>query len=72
MFIVNLLAQSDIFYQLIFFVNSVFIFIVLGAIVVCLFPLWPESVREYSWYLSVAGAIFVGGIIILAIRMILF
>ena len=45
--------------------------LVLGAIVVCLFPLWPESVREYSWYLSVAGAIFVGGIIILAIRMIL-
>jgi len=40
---------------------------VLGVIVVCLFPLWPESVREYSWYLSVAGAVFVGAILVLAI-----
>ena len=40
---------------------------VLGVVIVCLFPLWPESVRDYSWYLSVAGAIFVGGILVLAI-----
>jgi len=43
------------------------ILLVLGVVIVCLFPLWPESVRDYSWYLSVAGAIFVGGILILAI-----
>lgn len=43
------------------------ILLVLGVVVVCLFPLWPESVREYSWYLSVAGAVFVGSIIVLAI-----
>ncbi|XP_047145145.1 translocation protein SEC62 isoform X1 [Hydra vulgaris] len=41
--------------------------LVLFVIAVCLFPLWPESVREYSWYLSVAGAIFVGGILVLAL-----
>ena len=39
----------------------------MAIIAVCLFPLWPENVREYSWYLSVAGAIFVGGILVLAV-----
>jgi len=43
------------------------ILLVLAVIGICLFPLWPESVREYSWYISVAGAIFVGFILVLAI-----
>lgn len=43
------------------------ILLVLAIIAVCLFPLWPENVREYSWYLSVAGAIFVGSILVLAV-----
>jgi len=43
------------------------IFLVLGAIAVCLFPLWPESVRVYSWYLSVAAMVLIGVILFLAI-----
>lgn len=43
------------------------ILLVLAVIGICLFPLWPENVREYSWYISVAGAVFVGCILALAI-----
>ena len=41
--------------------------LVIGAIAVCLFPLWPESFRVYSWYLSVAAMICIGLILFLAI-----
>jgi len=43
------------------------ILLVLAVILICLFPLWPENIREYSWYVSVAGAIFVGAILVLAV-----
>jgi translocation protein SEC62 len=47
--------------------------LVLGAIGVCLFPLWPPSVRLGVYYLSVAAAGFLVTIIILAvIRLIIF
>ncbi|RZC33295.1 translocation protein SEC62, partial [Asbolus verrucosus] len=47
--------------------------LVLGAIGVCLFPLWPPSVRLGVYYLSVAAAGFLGMIIVLAvIRLIVF
>ncbi|XP_074036086.1 translocation protein 1 isoform X2 [Leptinotarsa decemlineata] len=47
--------------------------LVLGAIGVCLFPLWPPSVRLGVYYLSVAAAGFLVSIIILAvIRLIIF
>ncbi|XP_014671713.1 PREDICTED: translocation protein SEC62-like [Priapulus caudatus] len=41
--------------------------IVLGAIAVCLFPLWPPEVRLGVYYLSILAASFVGSIIALAI-----
>ena len=40
---------------------------VLGAIAVCLFPLWPPEVRLGVYYLSIAAACFVGVIIALCI-----
>jgi len=40
---------------------------VLGAIAVCLFPLWPPEVRLGVYYLSVAAACFVGFIFALCI-----
>ncbi|XP_076472470.1 translocation protein SEC62-like [Babylonia areolata] len=47
--------------------------IVLGAIALCLFPLWPEVVRLGVYYLSLAAAGFVGFILALVvIRLILF
>lgn len=47
--------------------------LVLGAIGVCLFPLWPPTVRLGVYYLSLAGAGFLVFIIILAIlRLIIF
>ncbi|CAG9856451.1 unnamed protein product [Phyllotreta striolata] len=47
--------------------------LVLGAIGVCLFPLWPPSVRLGVYYLSVAAAGFLVSIIVLAvIRVIVF
>ncbi|KAL3273729.1 hypothetical protein HHI36_015158 [Cryptolaemus montrouzieri] len=46
---------------------------VLGAIGVCLFPLWPPSVRLGVYYLSVAAAGFLVSIIVLAVlRVIIF
>lgn len=47
--------------------------LVLGAIAICLFPLWPPSVRKGVYYLSVAAAGFLIFIIALAIlRIIVF
>ncbi|CAH1964964.1 unnamed protein product [Acanthoscelides obtectus] len=47
--------------------------LVLGAICVCLFPLWPPSVRLGVYYLSVLAATFLVSIIILAVlRVIIF
>ncbi|XP_056641475.1 translocation protein SEC62 [Diorhabda sublineata] len=47
--------------------------LVLGAIGVCLFPLWPPSVRLGVYYLSIAAAGFLVSIIVLAvIRLIIF
>ncbi|KAG5899038.1 hypothetical protein JTB14_000062 [Gonioctena quinquepunctata] len=47
--------------------------LVLGAIGVCLFPLWPPSVRLGVYYLSVGAAGFLVSIILLAfIRLIIF
>ncbi|XP_030745223.1 translocation protein SEC62 [Sitophilus oryzae] len=47
--------------------------LVLGAIGVCLFPLWPPSVRLGVYYLSVAAACILVSIIVMAvIRFILF
>ncbi|KAJ8983964.1 hypothetical protein NQ317_008667 [Molorchus minor] len=47
--------------------------LVLGAIGVCLFPLWPPSVRLGVYYLSVAAAGFLVSIIVLAVlRLIIF
>lgn len=47
--------------------------VVLGAIGVCLFPLWPSTIRHGVYYLSVAAAGFLVFILALAIiRMIVF
>lgn len=47
--------------------------VVLGAIAVCLFPLWPLTIRHGVYYLSVAAAGFLVFILALAIiRMIVF
>ncbi|XP_064641965.1 translocation protein SEC62-like [Lineus longissimus] len=43
------------------------LFLVLGSIGVCLFPLWPPEVRQGVYYLSLAAAAFVGFILVLAI-----
>lgn len=40
--------------------------LILGAIGICLFPLWPPQVREGVYYVSVAGASFLGAILGLA------
>ncbi|KAI8796132.1 translocation protein SEC62, partial [Biomphalaria glabrata] len=46
---------------------------VLGAIALCMFPLWPEAVRIGVYYLSVAAASFVGFILCLVVvRLVLF
>lgn len=41
--------------------------LILGAIAICLFPLWPSQVREGVYYLSLAGASFLGAILGLAV-----
>ena len=41
--------------------------LVLGAIGVCLFPLWPPEVRLGVYYISLAAAAFVGFILVLTI-----
>ncbi|ROT85529.1 Translocation protein SEC62 [Penaeus vannamei] len=41
--------------------------ILIGAIAVCLFPLWPPGVRKCVYYLSVAAAGFLGVILALAV-----
>ncbi|XP_008481495.1 translocation protein SEC62 isoform X2 [Diaphorina citri] len=47
--------------------------VVIGSIGICLFPLWPPSVRMGVQYLSIAGACFIAFIIVLAIlRLIIF
>ncbi|XP_072174466.1 translocation protein SEC62-like [Diadema setosum] len=47
--------------------------LVIGAIAVCLFPLWPPWMRIGTYYLSLCGAGFVGAILALAVlRFILF
>lgn len=43
------------------------VLVVIGAIILCLFPLWPLQMREYVWYLSVIAAIFLGALIVLAL-----
>ena len=40
---------------------------VLGAIALCLFPLWPEVVRVGVYYVSLAAAGFVGFILSLVV-----
>ncbi|RNA08919.1 translocation SEC62 [Brachionus plicatilis] len=41
--------------------------LILGSIGICLFPLWPSVVREGVYYVSLAGASFLGGILGLAV-----
>ena len=41
--------------------------LVIGAIGVCLFPLWPSVVRDGVYYLSVGGAGFLGFVLSLAV-----
>jgi translocation protein SEC62 len=42
-------------------------FAVLGAIALCLFPLWPEIVRVGVYYVSLTAAGFVGFILSLVV-----
>ena len=46
--------------------NSLYI-VVFGAIALCCYPLWPDWMRAGVYYLSIAGAVFLGFIIALAI-----
>nr|XP_037279148.1 translocation protein SEC62-like [Rhipicephalus microplus] len=47
--------------------------LVVGAVAVCLFPLWPRTVRDYVYYLSIATAFLLGIVISLAFfRQVLF
>lgn len=47
--------------------------LILGAIGICLFPLWPSQVREGVYYLSLGGASLLGAILALAgIKYVLF
>ena len=41
--------------------------LILGAIGICLFPLYPSQVREGVYYFSLAGASFLGAILGLAL-----
>lgn len=41
--------------------------LILGAISICLFPLWPSQVREGVYYVSLVGASFLGAILSLAV-----
>ena len=47
--------------------RNMFFISVLGAIAVCLFPLWPPEVRLGVYYLSLAAAGFVGFILSLCV-----
>lgn len=47
-----------------YIIGSLLIF---GAIGICLFPLWPSQVREGVYYVSLAGASFLGAILGLAV-----
>jgi len=40
---------------------------VLGAIALCLFPLWPDWIRIAVYYVSLAGASFVGLMLVLIV-----
>lgn len=42
--------------------------LVIAAIAICLFPLWPRTVRNYVYYLSIAAAGFLFFIVALAAR----
>jgi len=47
--------------------------LVVAAIAVCMFPLWPRAMRDGVYYLSMAAACFLGVILALAVvRQILF
>ncbi|RWS25702.1 translocation protein SEC62-like protein [Leptotrombidium deliense] len=47
--------------------------LVFGAVAICLFPLWPKTVRNYVYYLSIAAAAFLFFIIALAVlRLVIF
>jgi translocation protein SEC62 len=41
--------------------------LIFGSIGICLFPLWPSQVREGVYYLSLAGATFLGAILAIAV-----
>lgn len=41
--------------------------LILGSIGLCMFPLWPSQVREGVYYISVAGATFLGAILAVAV-----
>lgn len=43
------------------------VLVVIGAIVICLFPLWPPSLRKGVYYLSIAAAGFLVFILGLAV-----
>lgn len=43
------------------------VLIVIGSIVICLFPLWPPKMRKYVYYVSVAAAGFLVFILALAV-----
>lgn len=43
------------------------VLVVIAAIAICMFPLWPMNVREYVWYLSVAGAVAIGMLLVLGV-----
>lgn len=45
---------------------------VVAAVLICLFPLWPQTIRHYIYYLSVAAAFFLVFIIGLAIFRLIF
>ncbi|CAH0563385.1 unnamed protein product [Brassicogethes aeneus] len=47
-------------------------FSLLGCVGLCLFPLWPQSVRILVYYLSVAAAGFLVSIIVLAVLRLIF
>lgn len=43
------------------------LFILLGTISACLFPLWPPKVRDGAYYLSIAGTCLIGLLFVLYI-----
>ena len=45
---------------------------VVAAVLICLFPLWPQTIRHYIYYLSVAAAFFLVFIIGLAVFRLVF